>query len=192
MKLHPNLFDLTPEQEELSKTIYNGKIIKCLIAPHHTPNTIKMDYAPNIFMFPEKDMNWTQTKQLVALLVASPSITEALIITSSIEIIYDMVDGCCRVLTEMDTIVDCPIKTFAANQHSIRYEILEGTQFKKSEAEKRESHKKINVIIDRVNAAEKTGVTKDEYDSLLTEINLIGEDIISHRLKEMLNNLKLI
>ena len=36
MKINQNLFDLEPDQEATSKMMYNGKVIKCLVAPYHS------------------------------------------------------------------------------------------------------------------------------------------------------------
>ena len=70
-----NLFDLTPEQIDMSKNIYNGKIIKCLVAPYHNYNQLEkvVTYTKNTFLFPEREMTSAQCSSLINMLVKNPS-----------------------------------------------------------------------------------------------------------------------
>jgi len=56
MEIQNNLFDLTSEQEATSKMLYNGKIIKCLVAPYHTYNQLEkvIPYTKTTYLFPER------------------------------------------------------------------------------------------------------------------------------------------
>jgi hypothetical protein len=180
-----NLFDLTPEQIEMSKNIYGGKIIKCLVAPYHNYNQLEKEvtYTKNTFLFPEREMTSAQCSTLISMLVNSPSQEEFLVITANQNIILDMIDGNVRILTERNDIVDCPTKTFMANIHDIRYNVLENKAHQLSESEKSESNKVIQVLIDKVQ--EGSTMTKAEYDELITKIKLVGEDLIRGKLLEM-------
>ena len=187
MKLQNNLFDLTKKQTDTSMMMYN-KIIKCLVAPYHTEKSLSIDYAPNIFMFPEKELSHIQTKNFISMVVNS-KFDEVLIITSSIDIILDMVDDCVRILTENNTIVDCPEKTFCANQHTIIYSILNNKDHKKSETEKSLNRDKINIVIEKLNTHT---CTADEYDEMSTFIENIGETIVKTKMRNMLHDMKIV
>jgi hypothetical protein len=180
-----NLFDLTPEQIDMSKNIYNGKIIKCLVAPYHSYNQLEKEvtYTKNTFLFPEREMTSAQCSGLISMLVKSPSQDEFLVITSNQNIILDMIDGNVRILTEKGDIVDCPTKTFMANIHDIRYYVLENKDHQLSDEEKSEGNKVIQNLIGLVQ--EGSEMTKAEYDDLVTKIEMVGEDIIRRKLLQM-------
>ena len=173
-----NLFDLTPEQIDMSKNIYNGKIIKCLVAPYHNYKQLEKEvtYTKNTFLFPEREMTSAQCSSLINMLVKSPSQDEFLVITANQNIILDMIDGNVRILTEKGDIVDCPTKTFMANIHDIRYSVLENKDHQLSDEERSVSNSICNEIITLVNSP--FTMTKAEYDELLVKINLIGDDLI--------------
>ena len=173
-----NLFDLTPEQIDMSKNIYNGKIIKCLVAPYHNYNQLEKEvtYTKNTFLFPEREMTSAQCSGFINMLVKKPSHDEFRVITSNQNIILDMIDGNVRILTEKGDIVDCPTKTFMANIHDIRYYVLENKDHQLSDEEKSESRAICDEIITLVNSP--FTMTKAEYDELLVKINLIGDDLI--------------
>jgi transcription termination factor NusB len=180
-----NLFDLTPEQIDMSKNIYNGKIIKCLVAPYHSYNQLEKEvtYTKNTFLFPEREMTSAQCSSLVSMLVNNPSQDEFLVITANQNIILDMIDGNVRILTEKGDIVDCPTKTFMANIHDIRYYVLENKDHQLSDEEKSEGNKVIQNLIGLVQ--EGSEMTKAEYDDLVTKIEMVGEDIIRRKLLQM-------
>lgn len=173
-----NLFDLTQKQIDMSKNIYNGKIIKCLVAPYHNYNQLEkvVTYTKNTFLFPEREMTSAQCSSLINMLVKNPSQDEFLVITANQNIILDMIDGNVRVLTEKGDIVDCPVKTFMANIHDIRYSVLENKDHQLSDEEKSESRAICDEIITLTNSP--FTMTKVEYDALLVKINLIGDDLI--------------
>ena len=180
-----NLFDLTPEQIDMSKTIYNGKIIKCLVAPYHSYNQLEKEvtYTKNTFLFPEREMTSSQCSTLISMLVNSPSQEEFLVITANQNIILDMIDGNVRILTERNDIVDCPTKTFMANIHDIRYNVLENKHHRLSDEEKSAGNKAVDDLINKVQ--EGSTMTKAEYDELVAKIELVGEDFIRRKLLEM-------
>lgn len=180
-----NLFDLTPEQIDMSKNIYNGKIIKCLVAPYHSYNQLEKEvtYTKNTFLFPEREMTSAQCSSLISMLVKNPSQDEFLVITANQNIILDMIDGNVRILTEKGDIVDCPTKTFMANIHDIRYSVLENKAHQLSDEEKSEGNKVIQNLIGLVQKGSE--MTKVEYDALITKIEMVGEDIIRRKLLQM-------
>jgi hypothetical protein len=183
-----NLFDLTPEQIDMSKNIYNGKIIKCLVAPYHSYNQLEKEvtYTKNTFLFPEREMTSAQCSSLISMLVKNPSQDEFLVITANQNIILDMIDGNVRILTEKGDIVDCPTKTFMANIHDIRYSVLENKSHQLSDDEKSEGNKVIQNLIGLVQKGSE--MTKVEYDALITKIEMVGEDIIRRKLLQMANS----
>ena len=185
IKVEKNLFNLSPEEEDLSKMIYEGKIIKCLVAPYHTFEELEkiVPYTKTTYVFPEREMNIIQLKSLISMIVSSPVKEEFRIITTNQNVIIDMIDGCVRVLTERGDVVPSPCKTFMANIHDIRYELLENEAHQKTAEEKTLSNKKINDLIDKVQSKSHTKASRLE---LLKEIELIGEPIIREKLKEML------
>jgi hypothetical protein len=135
-------------------------------------------------------MSVTQIKSLISIIVANPSQDEFLIVTTNQNIIMDMVGDCVRVLTEGGDIVYTGTKTFMANIHDIRYELLENDAHRLSESERTESQNKIQNIINRVN--DKTPITRTDFTHLVSEIDLIGEPIIKNKLKEMAHSLTII
>jgi hypothetical protein len=179
-----NLFDLTQEQIDMSKNIYNGKIIKCLVAPYHSYNQLEkeVNYTKTTYLFPEREMTSAQCSNLISMLVNQPQ-DEFLVITANQNIILDMIDGNVRILTEKGDIVACPTKTFMANIHDIRHTVLENKDHQISDEEKSESRKVIGKFIDLVQKG--STMTKSEYDELITQIRLVGEPIIRGKLLEM-------
>ena len=193
MKINQNLFDLTPDQEATSKMMYNGKTIKCLVAPYHSYAQLEkiVPFTKTTYLFPEREMSVAQVKGLISMIVANPSQEEFRIITANQNIILDMVGDCVRVLTEGDEVVYTGTKTFMANIHDIRYELLENDDHRLSESERTQAHKNIGVLIDRVND-KATPIAKGDFTKLVSEINMIGEPIIQSKLKEMANELTII
>lgn len=186
--INKNLFDLTPEQIETSKMIYEGKIVKCLVAPYHTYEQLEkiVPFTKTTYLFPEREVPIPKLKGLISAIVANPSNEEFRIITANQNVILDMVDSSVRVLTEDGRVVDCPVKTFMANIHDIRYSILENEAHQISKEDKTKAHDKINKIINILNDKKKSVISQNEYDSLSKEIDLIGEPIIRTKLMEML------
>lgn len=185
-----NLFDLTPEQEATSKMLYDGKIIKCLVAPYHNYDKLgeMLTYTPTTFLFPEREMSLNQITGFITAIVKTRKVDEEIrIITANQNIIMDMADDCVRVLTEGGEIAPSPAKTFMANIHTIRYELLENKAHQLSNKEKNEGVNKINTLINDINAAIKSGASKNDYDSMVTRINFIGEPIIRTKLSSMLS-----
>lgn len=184
MKITENLFDLTKEQIDSSKMIYDGKVVKCLVAPYHTHAQLEkiVPYAKNTYLFPERDLSISQIKGLISMIVKSPSNEEFRIVTANQNVILDMIDSSVRVLTESGDVVDCPCKTFMANIHDIRYKILENEDHRLSKEDKTASHDKVQDLIDKVQGGD---ITKSNFDKLINEIDIIGEPIISEKLKEM-------
>lgn len=71
---------------------YDGKVIKCLIAPFHTTQYFEknLEWADNIYVFPENSMPRDKLASLISMIVASPK-EEVIIITTSNEIITQMI-----------------------------------------------------------------------------------------------------
>ncbi len=187
-KVSKNLFDLTPEQEQASISIY-GKVVKCLIAPYHSIKDIPLEPNNEVYVYPERDLNIQQRKDIVGIM-ASSSKEEIRFVTSDLFLIIDMLDGCCRILTPDGEIVECPEKTFAANPHTIIYEVIHDEFYVKEQKKKTMDYKVvINKIIEDVN---KKKMTSEEYEKTKTTIKLIGEDLIRTKLLEMLSDVKII
>ena len=193
MKINQNLFDLEPDQEATSKMMYNGKVIKCLVAPYHSYAQLEkiVPFTKTTYLFPEREMSVAQVKSLISMIVANPSQEEFRIVTANQNIILDMVGDCVRVLTEGDEVVYTGTKTFMANIHDIRYELLENDDHRLSESERTQAHKNIGVLIDRVNDTE-TPITKGDFAQLISQINMIGEEFVKSKLREMASELTVI
>ncbi len=193
--IQENLFDLTEEQIEMSKTIYNGRVIKCLVAPYHSKRQLEeiVKYTPTTYLFPESEMTTSQAAQFISLVLATKKEDDEIrIITASQSIILDMIDGCVRILTEFDEIVDCPTKTFMANIHDIRYYVLENKHHQKNNEQKAESHKQLNVIIEDINNHSDNNLDMDEskFENYKIKIKMIGEPLIRNKLLEMLSRVR--
>lgn len=186
--LKRNLFDLSEEELALSKTMYNGKIIKCLVAPYHTYDQLKNDIecTPTTYLFPERDAGIQQLSHLISIIVNSDKEGEFCIVTTNMNVIMDMVDGCVRVLTEECNVVPSPCKTFMANIHTLRYELLENKAHQVSDEKRQEGKEIINVLIKEVNDARENGATRTEIENLRTKTVMIGEELISNRLLDMI------
>lgn len=188
LQIQQDLFDLSTEEIEQSKAMYNGKIIKCLIAPFHTYETLEkiVPYTPSTFLFPERDVPIGNLGSFVSIVVNSKH-DEIQIITTSMPIITDMIGSCVRILTENDDIVECPIATFSANIHSIKYEIFDNERYRKSKKEKSVQHAVITKLIDDI--AKCTSMTDEEYDKFKATVSTIGEDIIRRAIMDKLNRI---
>jgi len=177
-----NLFALSQEEEDLSKMIYDGKIIKCLVAPYHSYTQLGsiVPCTKTTYLFPEREMNILQCKALISMIVKSPITEEFRILTTNQNIIMDMIDGCVRVLTETEEIVPSPSKTFMANIHDIRHNLLENEAHQKSDVERNEGTKRIQSLLERIRAKSHTPA---EWEQLKMEVELIGEPVIRNILK---------
>lgn len=188
--LKSEIFDLTTEQLDLTKMFYDGKVIKCLVAPYHTAQYFEenLKYAENVFVFPENSIPRDKLGYIISMIVNNPKYTEAVIITTSNEIITQMIGENVRVFTQAGNIVECPIKCLMANIHDIRYSLLENESFKDT--------KSINVsnfgneftqaLIEKLRTTEIKN--KKEYDIFKSKIELIGERVIRDKMLEMLND----
>ena len=185
-KINENLFDLTAEEIATSKMMYNNKVIKCLVAPFHSYAQLETEvpYTQTTYLFPERDMSGSQITGLISMIVKNKKDDEFRIITTNMNVITDMVDTSVRVLTEAGEVVPCPCKTFAANIHTIRYDILENDAFRISKKERSQAHDKINVLIKKVEGINSNTSIEDKL-SILNEIKQIGEPIIKNKLWEM-------
>jgi hypothetical protein len=193
--IQKNLFDLTPEQEATSKMLYEGKIIKCLVAPYHSYDKLgeMLTYSPTTYLFPEREISLSQITGFIMAIVKTRKIDEEIrIITANQNIIMDMADDCVRVLTEGGDIVPSPTKTFMANIHTIRYELLENKAHQLSEKEKNEGVNKVNLLIKNIKDAIEKGTTKEDYDLMFIRIKLIGEPIIRTKLSSMMSEVKIL
>ncbi len=191
-KFKDGIFDLTPEGIESSKMIYSGKIIKCLVAPYHTYTQLEevVPFTKNTYLFPEREMSLQQLTRLISMVVNSQSQEEFIIITANQNIIMDMIGECVRVLTEGGDIVYTGTKTFMANIHDIRYNLLENKAHQISDEIKNAGVERINKLITKINLG--GSITNEEYKSMSGEIDIIGEPIIRTKLKQMLRDLKVI
>jgi len=152
MNIPENLFELTDEQIETSKMMYNGKVIKCLVAPYHSYSHLEkvVPFTTTTYLFPEREMTYAQTLKFISMVVNSATTEEIRIITTHMNIITDMVGGCVRVLTEKDEVVDTDSKTFAANIHDVKFNLLEDESHQLSKAEHSEAIKSINELVEKL------------------------------------------
>ena len=188
-KIEKGFFELSKEEKESSMMMYD-KIIKCLVVPYHIERELEIEYAPNIYLFPEKEIPKDKCRQFISMVVNNKTEKEALIITADMNIILDMVDDCVRILTENGEIVHSPEKTFAANAHTIIHCVLNNDDHKISKKEKSNSIKEIEDVISMIN--DNDTITQKEHDEIMRVINKIGEPIISDRLKDMLSEVTVI
>jgi hypothetical protein len=193
MNIQENIFDLTEEQILTSKRIYNGKVIKCLVAPYHTYNQLEniIPYSKTTYLFPEREISNKETLNFVSLIVNNQSTSDVVIITTNLNIILDMIDDCVRILTEDELIVASPCKTYMANIHNIKYNLLENESYQKTQKVKNLAVLKINDIIQKINDIKETNkITQKEIDNLLIDINLIGEPVLVTKLRQMISDRK--
>lgn len=199
-KLPVNLFDLTPEQADASKMMYNNRIVKCLIAPAHSYNDLEklVHYDKSTFLFPEREMNDLQKRQFISMILASPRFNEEdeiKIITSCQEIILDMIDTSVRILNADLEVLKCPIKTFMANIHDVHISILKNEKYQVSTSvasSKSIHHEGIDAIFERIQYLAETKtktITRKEYDQLKLKINMIGEELVVNVLENHLSRL---
>jgi hypothetical protein len=183
------IFDLTTEQLDLTKMFYDGKVIKCLVAPYHTASYFEenLEYAGNVFVFPENSIPRDKLGTIIGMIVANPTYKEAVIITTSNEIITQMIGENVRVFTEAGNIVDCPIKCLMANIHDIRYSLLENDSFKDAKGTNVSNfgNEFTQALIEKLRNTEIKN--KKEYDIFKSKIELIGEPIIRNIMMDMLN-----
>lgn len=186
--INKEIFELEKEQEDFTKVFYDGKIIKCLVAPYHTAEYFEknLEYADNIYVFPENSVPRGQLSSLIGMIVASPK-PEVIIITTSNEIITQMVGENVRVFTEAGNIVPCPIKCLMANIHDIRYSLLENKDFKDGKGNMVGNFGEgfVKSLIDKINTTE---TSKDNYDLFKSRIQLVGEDVIRVALMNTLDS----
>jgi hypothetical protein len=189
MNIPKNLFELSDLQIDESKMMYNNKVIKCLVAPYHSYQQLEheINYTPSTYLFPERELSYSQTRKFVSMLTNSMSTDEIIVITSSMNIIGDMVSGCVRILDQQGVIQESDVRTFAANIHDIKLKVLENPDFEMSKAEQSNSTKKINDVIEKINSG---NISDDELEGVSCVIESIGEPIIRTKLREMLQSVK--
>jgi len=172
------IFKLEKEQEDFTKMFYNGKVIKCLVAPYHTAQYFEqnLEWADNIYVFPENSIPRDRLASIISMIVNGPK-QETIIITTSNEIITQMIGDNVRVFTEAGNIVPCPIKCLMANIHDIRYNLLENKEFKDGKGFNVSNFGEgfVRSLIDKINTSEKS---KENYDLFKSRIELVGEDVI--------------
>lgn len=184
MDILEGLFELTSEEKETSKMMYSGKTVRCLVAPYHTYFDLanEVPFTKSTFLFPEREMSSAQVRSFISMLMTSGH-DDIKIITADQTIICDMVGDLVRVLTEDGDIVHPHAKTFAANIHTIRYELLENEAYQSSTEKKLQSRDIVNKLIADIN--ESSAMTVDEFQAIIKRIDMIGENLIRIKLHEM-------
>lgn len=149
-----------------------------------------MPFSKSTFLYPENSMTMGQIQGFVSMLVNS-NLDDICIITKNQNIIIDMLDTNVRVLTENGLIVPSPIKTFMANIHDIRYELLENKLHQDGKKEESAAHKSIDTLITEINEYrnKNTTITKEKRDELSFKIKMIGEEMITNILSDMLSDI---
>ena len=172
------IFKLEKEQEDFTKMFYDGKVIKCLVAPYHTAEYFEknLEWSDNVYVFPENSVPRDRLSSLIGMIVASPK-QEVIIITTSNEIITQMIGENVRIFTQAGNIVPCPIKCLMVNIHDIRYNILENKNFQDGNSNNIANFGEgfVKSLIDKINTTE---MTKENYDLFKSRIELVGEDVI--------------
>ena len=186
--INKEIFKLEKEQEDFTKIFYDGKVIKCLIAPYHTSEYFEknLEWADNIYVFPENSIPRDRLSSLIGMIVASPK-PEVIIITTSNEIITQMIGDNVRIFTQAGNIVPCPIKCLMANIHDIRYNILENKSFQDGNSTNISNFGEgfVKSLIDKINTTE---MTKENYELFKSRIDLVGEKVIRVALMNTLEN----
>lgn len=178
-----NLFNLTEDEIQFSKSVY-GKIVKCLIAPYHSYDNLK-HINGEIDIFPERNESYDNLRFYIKNKIKDDN-DEILIITSNQNIILDMIQTCCRLLTKDGDIVKCPEKTFLANIHTIRHNIIENENV---DGMKSFSTDYVNNLISKINNIVDSNITisVDELNDISEKANLIGEELIRKSLNRRIN-----
>jgi hypothetical protein len=186
--INKEIFKLEKGQEDFTKMFYDGKVIKCLVAPYHTAEYFEknLEWSDNVYVFPENSVPRGQLSLLIGMIVASPK-QETIIITTSNEIITQMIGDNVRVFTEAGNIVPCPIKCLMANIHDIKYNLLENKDFKDGKGNMVGNFGEgfVKSLIDKINTTE---TSKDNYDLFKSRIQLVGEDVIRVALMNTLDS----
>lgn len=186
--INKEIFKLEKEQEDFTKIFYDGKVIKCLIAPYHTSEYFEknLEWTDNIYVFPENSIPRDRLSSLIGMIVASPK-QEVIIITTSNEIITQMIGDNVRIFTQAGNIVPCPIKCLMANIHDIRYNILENKSFQDGNSTNISNFGEgfVKSLIDKINTTE---MTKENYELFKSRIDLVGEKVIRVALMNTLEN----
>lgn len=175
-------FKLGDSEIEKSKKIY-GKIIKCLISPYHQPNDFKNtnykhEKNRSVYLFPEHKLTLEQTKNVISEIMKTKS-DNILIITSNVNIIMDMIDCCVRILNKDNTISYCTKKTYGANYYDI-HEIM----FNNRDSIPNKAHSDIKEYINYIESVD--SINSKEYEDGVYFCDIIGDEIISYKLRDML------
>jgi hypothetical protein len=181
MNIEKNLFDMTPEEEQLSRALYGGNVIKCLVAPYHTYDQLERyidEMSPNTYLFPERDRNIPDIVQFVNTISENSVDSEIHIITTNQNIIMDMVGECLRILTDGGTITNPECRPFLANIHDIRHYIMENKKHSSRANLNSRSNLIINGLMNSIRDSQGSEITKNEYDFLKSRVQLIGDDLV--------------
>lgn len=175
-------FKLNNSEIEKSKKIY-GKVIKCLISPYHLPNDFKNtnykhEKNRSVYIFPEHKLRFEQTKNVISEIMKTKS-DDILIITSNVNIIMDMIDCCVRILNRDNTISYCTKKTYGANYYDI-HDIM----FNNRIGIPNKAYSDIKEYITYIESTE--SINSKEYEDGVSFCDIIGDEIISHKLRGIL------
>ena len=188
--IESNFIDMSAEDVLMSNSLF-GFTLKCIIAPYHSYEQLKdiVPYTETTFLFPERDvhMSYDKAKGFISMLANRFKNTNAeiRIVTASMSIIGDLPKECTSILKEDGTLVKNPEKTFLANIHSIRLDILESENYRLSSASKNMMQQLVNDLIDKINSS--LPFNKMDYDDVERKIKTIGEPLIGNKLLEMLH-----
>ena len=195
--MEKEIFNLTDEQIKLSKSLYNGKIVKCLIAPYHSPSEVgallindkNVTLDSSFFLFPERELSLMDCQNFVSKIIEDDKIQEVIIITSNHYIIWDIVQPLTKVLTIDNELADYPMQTLRANimemQGNFFIDDDEHDNFKIPEEVESYSDKFVNEIIDAVNyhIDEEKVMSKKLFNTLQNKVKLIGDSFLKSSLE---------
>ena len=184
------IFSLKESQVNASKAMYNGKIIKCLIDPHHNLDDVT-NYIGNgsqgkLYIFPENNMSLLDTQLFIKNLVDSEISEPITIITANQNIIMDMIGDCVGILNTDYSVSECNSATLYANL----YDIQRICGLKRCSVF---AANKLKELIDAVAIFETDStliITSAEYTEIKESLDIIGDEVFKFMISNKLEKIK--
>jgi hypothetical protein len=188
--LENKLFNITKEQEELSRKLF-GRIVKCVVAPNHTYDQIvAMVSNTYIQVFPERDISKVETRHFISNTLkegeGARGNGDIFIVTSEINIIIDIPGELVRVLDLEDKLQDCPIKTFHSNIIDIVVELFHNSNFSNIDESKQFSDSQLSSAIIKIKKAdeEERHLSPEEEEEVQHILDILGNDYLLANIQE--------
>lgn len=180
------IFDISEQDIEKSKKIYNGIFIKVLITTNHNINTIQdaLKLKGKVLYYPENNQSNRDTKLFIEGLtrMSTEFTDEVTIVTESIDIIRDMVASNVRILTPDGEIIKPPIETFMGNVAEINNEIFNREDIPHF------ADRYVMELINEINSYDGMEMSNDVKLDFENRIEIIGDLFLKCALKEQLKN----